>query len=53
MIIKVDIRNHLWYYYYNDSDGYKTTVEGFQNHLEAEENAKDKFGSDVEFIYNR
>lgn len=52
MIIRVDIRDFLWFYYYFDGNGFKTTTEGFSTHIEAEKHARDRFGNDVEFQYN-
>jgi len=53
MTIYVDILSYEWFYYYYDSDGYKNKVEGFGTHLSAESHAKERFGNDIDFIYNR
>ncbi len=57
MIICVEYIGELryWKYYYYDSGNHKTTVEGFKNHILAEEHAKKTFWgkvfNDIEFMY--
>jgi hypothetical protein len=48
--IDYDMANRCWSYYYYDTQGYKTTTSGFDNHLLAKEHAVDIHGIDIEFV---
>ena len=51
MEIYIDINSPHWFYYYKDSEGYKTTTEGFKTHIDAGLHCKEKFGEDIKIIY--
>lgn len=36
MDVKVDYKPTGWFYYFEDISGYKTIVEGFESHIDAE-----------------
>jgi hypothetical protein len=42
--------NRYWKYYYYDSENYRTTTEGFKNHILATNHAKNIFGEQIEII---
>ena len=49
--VDYDISCGHWEYYYYDSNNYRTTTSGFENHIIAKEHATDIIGIDIEFLY--
>ena len=51
VFLDYDGDNGWWKYYYYDSKNFRTTTEGFKNHLIAREHAWDVLGIDIEILY--
>lgn len=53
MTIYVDYNGELkhWFYYYYDSANFKSTTEGFKNHILAVTNAKERLGDNIKVLY--
>lgn len=49
--IDYDMSCGHWQYYYYDSDNYKVTTAGFENHILAKEHAKDLLGINIEILH--
>jgi hypothetical protein len=52
--INIDRKDNLYFYFYHDSHGFRTTTEGFDSRRDAEAHAREKFESlvkELNFFY--
>lgn len=51
VFIEYDMGSGHWKYYYYDSKNFRSTTDGFENHILAREHATDVLGVDIEIKY--
>jgi hypothetical protein len=51
--INIDIKDNLYFYFYYDSQGFRTTTEGFDSRVDAQAHATARFSKthEVNFYY--